>query len=199
MNKTSIRMIMLVLAAAAGFQVQAQTAPAAPAGDQPLSMKYDAVANDIPFAPLKNACAIRMLPVVDARPNKETLGANFGAALLSGDAAAWSADALQNLSQFGFKVETIKVADGRPGLTLLPQITRAYTWQIGVKLFGTVVVKVDYLKPDGSVESKTYRASGNKINMWGADYEFMTTLNYAFNNLLRTMASDVEKRCAKQA
>jgi hypothetical protein len=203
MKKTIMSVALLALSAVSIIgNVQAQTPAqsAAPAKDEPLSMKYDAVANDVPFVQLRNACAIRLAPVVDARMNKETLGINFGSALLSGDAAAWSTEGLKNLSRFGFKVESVDagVAAGN-GLTLSPQITRAYTWQIGVKLFGTVVVKIDYLKPDGSVEHKTYRASGHKINMWGANYEFMDTLNYAFNNLLRNVATDAEKRCGQRA
>lgn len=202
MKKTCMSALVLALAAIGAIgnaQAQTPAQPAAPAKDEPLSMKYDAVANDVPFIQLRKACAIRLMPVVDARMNKETLGINFGSALLSGDAAAWSTEGLRNLSNFGFKVENAKADDGKTGLTLSPQITRAYTWQIGLKLFGTVVVKIDYLRPDGSVEHKTYRASGHKINMWGADYEFMTTLNYAFNNLLRHVAEDVEKQCGQHA
>jgi uncharacterized lipoprotein YajG len=77
-------------------------------------------------------------------------------------------------------------------------LVRAYTWQIGIKLFATVVVKMDYLMPDGSIEHKTYRASGNKTNIWGANYEFMDALNYAFNNLLRNLGPDVASHCPRR-
>lgn len=201
MKNKNIAAAFFVLAAGAGVGVHAQApGPAAPPKNEPLSMKYSAVTNDVPFKILPNACAVRLAPVVDARQNKDTLGSNAGSALLSGDAGVWSTDGLRNLSNFGFKVEDIGAGASKNGtLTLEPQIIRAYTWQIGLKLFATVVVKMDYLKADGSIEHKTYRASGNKTNMWGANYEFMDALNYAFNNLLRDLASDVEQRCPRRA
>lgn len=199
MKSKNIAAVLVAISACSIAHAQAPGA-AVPPKNEPLSMKYSAVTNDLPFKTLPNACAVRLAPVVDARQNKDTLGANAGMALLSGDAGAWSTDGLRNLSTFGFKVEDVKSDVANNGvLTLEPQIIRAYTWQIGLKLFATVVVKMNYLKADGSVEHKTYRASGNKTNMWGANYEFMDALNYAFNNFLRDLATDVEQRCPRHA
>jgi len=162
----------------------------------PLSMKYDAMAHDIAPVRSRTNCPVRLVSVVDARMNKDTLGTNFANPLLSGDAGAWATTGLQNLKAFGFPVEVVAASDLRAGgITMAPRITRAYTWQVGLKLFGTVALKVDYVLPSGATESKTFRASGDKTNMWGADDEFMVTLNYAFNNLLKKVAADLEKRC----
>ena len=199
MNAKKIAALLLSLATTGACHMAATQAPgqSVPPKNEPLSMQYSAVTTDLPFNILPGTCPVRLAPVIDGRQNKDTLGANRGAALLSGDAGAWSTQGLRNLSTFGFKVEDTKAGEARSGgLTLQPTIIRAYTWQIGIKLFATVVVKMDYLMSDGSVEHKTYRASGNKTNMWGADYEYMDTLNYAFNNLLRDLGPDVASRCS---
>lgn len=162
---------------------------------QPLSMKYDATAFDTPPVARRKACAIRLMPTVDARLNKDTLGTNFSNPLLSGDAGAWATAGLMNLKAFGFHTDLANDANRQDSITLSSKITRAYTWQVGLKLFGTVVIKVDYKLPNDTIETITYRASGNKTNMWGADDEYMTTLNYSLNNLLQKIASDIEKRC----
>jgi hypothetical protein len=163
---------------------------------KPLSMKYDSMAFDTKPQVLSKVCTIRLMPAADERLNKETLGTNGGAPLLSGDAAGWITDGLMNLKAFGFSVETANDQNLQAGsLTISPTITRAYTWFVGLKLFGTVVMKVDVQMPNGTIEHKTYRASGDKTNMWGADDEFMMTLNYSLNNLLTKMAGDMGKRC----
>jgi hypothetical protein len=163
---------------------------------EPLSMKYNAQMFDVPPVRSKTNCPVKLVSVVDARMNKDTLGTNFANPLLSGDAGPWATAGLQNLKAFGFPVEMITAANPQAGsITIASRITRAYTWQVGMKLFGTVAVKVDYVFPSGARESKTFRANGDKTNMWGADDEFMVTLNYAFNNLLSKIAVDLEKRC----
>lgn len=176
------------------LQSQAQTQPTEQI--KPLSMKYDGIAFDTKPHVFQKVCTIRLMPVIDGRLNKETLGQYGGSPLLSGDAASWITEGLMNLKAFGFPVEPANDQNRQAGsLTISPTVTRAYTWFVGVKIFGTVVMKVDVQMPDGSVEHKTYRASGDKSNIWGADEEFMTTLNYSLNNLLTKMAGDMEKRC----
>jgi len=177
----------------------ARSALAAEGERQPLSMTYDPVAADIRPVPVAHACMLKVLPVADERLNKDTLGVNLTNPLISGDAAGWATAGLQNLSDFGFRIEKTGTTDGQARITLAPKIIRAYTWQVGMKLFGTVVIKMDYARPDGKIESKTYRASGDKTNMWGADAEYVTTLNYALNNLLRKVAVDLDKQCGLTA
>jgi hypothetical protein len=167
-------------------------------GNTPLSMKYDPSLYETPPVKSDAACALKLMPVVDARLNRDTLGTNRGLPLLSGDAGQWATAGLQNLESFGFTVGMANAGAKQNNITLSPKITRAYTWQVGMKLFGTVVIKMDYLLPDGRIESRTFRASGNKNNMWGADDEYMTTLNYALNTLLKQVAADVGKQCASK-
>ena len=185
---TCISLLLVTLAA--------QSALAATEGErQPLSMTYDAVAVDVRPVPVAHTCMLNVLPAIDGRLNKDTLGVNQANPLISGDAAAWATSGLQNLTEFGFKIQKTGAAGDQARITLSPKIIRAYTWQVGLKLFGTVVIKMDYTRPDGKVESKTYRASGDKTNMWGADAEYVTTLNYALNNLLGKVAVDLNKQC----
>jgi hypothetical protein len=190
--RTLILSIMLVTMIPSQSQAQTQSTEQI----KPLSMKYDSIAFDTKPQVLQKACAIRLMPAVDGRLNKETLGTNGGTPLLSGDAAGWITEGLMNLKAFGFSVVSASDQNRQAGsLTISPTITRAYTWFVGMKLFGTVVMKVDVQMPNGTIEHKTYRASGDKTNMWGADDEFMTTLNYSLNNLLTKMAGDMENRC----
>jgi hypothetical protein len=82
------------------------------------------------------------------------------------------------------------------GLLVKTSVTRAYTWQVGLKIFGMIALKAQFVDKNGSVlQDKYYRAHGDKTNMWGASSEFVTTLNYGLNNLLRVMAEDLTSLC----
>jgi len=170
---------------------------ALPAGaaDSPLELKYDAVARELPFKAVGDTCPIHILPAVDERQNKETIGATIGGALLAGDAGPWIGDSLYQLRDLGFKVDRVTDASPRDGITVKATIVRAYTWQIGLKTFGMVALKTEFSNRSGPLQTKHYRAHGDKTNMWGADAEFVTTLNYGINNFLPVLAQDLVSLC----
>jgi hypothetical protein len=58
-----------------------------------------------------------------------------------------------------------------------------------------VAMKAQFQDRNGVLQEKFYRAYGDKTNMWGANSEFVTTLNYGFNNLLPAMAQDLVSLC----
>jgi hypothetical protein len=163
----------------------------------PMELKYDWNARERPATPVSGTCALRILPPVDERQNKETIGAGFGGPLLTGEAGRWMADGLLHLKDFGFAVEESAAgsAPGASGLAVKTTLTRAYTWAVGIKLFSMVAMKAQFQDRNGVLQEKFYRAYGDKTNMWGANSEFVTTLNYGFNNLLPAMAQDLVSLC----
>jgi len=104
---------------------------------------------------------------------------------------------LNNLREFGAKVEPAD-GDNPPanGILIKSSLTRAYTWQIGLKLFSMVALKVEYYNSNGLLEEKYYRAHGDKTNMWSAESEYLTTMNYGINNMLPVIAQDLTSLCA---
>ncbi|SEA53830.1 hypothetical protein [Variovorax sp. YR216] len=163
----------------------------------PMDITYDRNARETPPMALGGTCPIHVVSPQDDRQNKETIGAGFGGALLTGEAGRWVSDGLSQLAEFGFAVDHVKAGDVvGDGLTVETSLTRAYTWPIGIKLFSMVALKVQFLDKSGAVvQEKHYRAHGDKTNMWGADSEFVTTLNYGLNNLLPAMAQDLVSLC----
>jgi len=167
-------------------------------GDK-VEMKYDAAAIEPGAKPFRASnCTLRIVPTVDARQNKETIGQGMRGALLVSDVAPWMTEGLEHLRDFGFVVSTASAdnaASAADGVTIRTSVTRAYTWQIGFKIFSMVAVKAEFFDHNGVLQQKYYRAHGDKTNMWGAKEEYVTTLNYGLNNLLPFIAHDVQSLC----
>jgi hypothetical protein len=161
-----------------------------------IPMKYNPSNSEYPPTVYAGGCPITLVQVRDERQNKQTIGASPGSPLLVGSASDWASDALNSLDRFGYKVQQVSSRQTpENGILLDPAITRAYTWQIGLKIFSMVVIKADFYDRNGLLQSKTYRANGDKANMWGADAEFVATLDYGINNLLPVMARDLVELC----
>jgi hypothetical protein len=165
-----------------------------PAG---VDMKYNWADREVAApAALVGTCPVHVVITEDARQNKETLGVSIGGPLLSGDASRWASDGLINLKSYGFTVdETTITAPPKDGITIKTSLTRAYTWQVGLKIFSMVALKAQFIDKNGVLQEKYYRAHGDKTNMWGAASEYVTTLNYGLNNMLPVMANDLVSLC----
>jgi len=176
----------------------AATATPNESGDK-VEMKYDAAARETAAKPFPaGTCKLHIAPAVDARQNKETIGQSISGALLAGDIAPWMTEGLGHLRDYGYDVSPMGAGDSSPaddGVTIRTSVTRAYTWQIGLKIFSMVAVKAEYLDHNGMLQQKLYRAHGDKSNMWGAKDEYVTTLNYGLNNLLLFVAWDLQSLC----
>lgn len=173
-------------------QAQEATAPA----DERIPLAYEATARESQATVHKGTCPVRVLPTEDQRQNKLTIGAYMGGPLLTTDASPWLTDGLLHLKDFGYAVERTDGAQPpAEGLLVTTAVTRAYTWQVGLKIFGMLALKAQFVDKDGKVTDKYYRAHGDKTNMWGAKGEYVTTLNYGLNNLLRVMAEDLAQLC----
>jgi hypothetical protein len=173
----------------------AVTASASESGDK-VEMKYDAAASEVGAKPFRaGTCTLHIVPTVDARQNKVTIGQSMRGALLTGDIGPWMTEGLRD---FGYVVSVARVGDATTaadGVTIRTSVTRAYTWQIGLKIFSMVAVKAEFLDHNGVLQQKYYRAHGDKTNMWDAKDEYVTTLNYGLNNLLPFVARDLQSLC----
>lgn len=176
----------------------AQSQASAPAAtDAPMQLVYDATAREVPAVVHKGTCPVRVAVTEDQRQNKLTIGAYIRGPLLTGDASPWITDGLLHLKDFGYPVQPAEgSAPPLGGILVKTAVTRAYTWQVGLKLFGMLALKAQFVGADGVLQDKYYRAHGDKTNMWGASSEYLTTLNYGVNNLLRVMAEDLTRLCA---
>ncbi|MEO8806277.1 MAG: hypothetical protein ABI433_09350 [Burkholderiaceae bacterium] len=197
MTKTTT-LIASLAALLCGNAALAATDSATESGDK-VEMKYDAAAKEAGAKPFRaGTCTLRIVRTVDARQNKETIGQSMSGALLAGDVGPWMTEGLGHLQDFGYAVSTANPADATPaadGVTIRTSVTRAYTWQIGLKIFSMIAVKAEFLNRNGVLQQKYYRAHGDKTNMWGAKDEYVTTLNYGLNNLLPFVARDLQSLC----
>jgi hypothetical protein len=169
---------------------------ASAAAQDTVSMNYDAKTSDATPARLPGACAITVTRIADQRNNKETVGSEFKP-LYSRDPVPWVGAALGTLAAYGYTVST---ADRpRPGQAAIDgALIRAYTFHGPMRINGVVALDATLTTPSGRQISRKYRASGSKTNMAGGTEEYMTTLNYAINNLVAQMAVDLQKVCAEK-
>lgn len=191
--------VMLCAATASAATPDAAPDAAIPAGfGEKADMKYDALAAENPIRAFQTGtCEVHLMPAVDARQNKETIGATISGALLADDVSPWMTEGLGHLKDYGYAVSDIPAGAPTPaqGVTLRASVTRAFTWQIGLKLFSMVAVKAEFIDRNGVLETKYYRAHGDKTNVWGANAEYVTTLNYGLNNMLPFIARDLQSLC----
>lgn len=173
------------------------SASASESGDK-VAMKYNVADREVRMMSFHaSPCALHIVPTADARQNKETIGQSIGGALLAGDVGPWMTEGLGHLKDFGYTVSKA-TADAPPaadGVTIRTSVTRAYTWQIGMKIFSMLAVKAEFVDHNGVLQQKYYRSHGDKTNMWGAKAEHVTTLNYGLNNLLPFLARDLQSLC----
>lgn len=178
-------------ALAAALACGAALAQPVPDESARVSMKFSADDMGHPAVRLSGTCPVSVVEVADQRPNKETVGYDFKA-LLSGDPVPWVGDALRNLKAHGFAVQ-----DPGPGAVgIRARLTRSYVWTASLRINAMVALEVEYQRPNAAPVAAKYRAFGSKTNMWGATDEFMTTLNYAMNNVLLKVAADLQKACS---
>lgn len=195
MNQAIFFRMCLAVAMLSGASSLAQAQTKAEA-DPITPLVYDVNSRESAATMQKGTCPLRVLATEDQRLNKQTIGASLSGPLLTGEASPWVTDGLLHLKDFGYTVEQVEPgASPGEGLLVKTSITRAYTWQVGFKLFSMIALKAQITGKDGVVQEKYYRAHGDKTNMWGAASEYVTTLNFGLNNLLRVMAEDLSAVC----
>ena len=177
------------LCALSATAAQAQT-------ETPPELKYDRKIRDHLLRREEGVCPLNMVRVVDARPNKETIGESYKGAVLSPDINQWVTNGMLDLTSYGEPINLV-TEDTVPGdgLLLKTAVTRSYLWTVGGKMFSMLVLKVQIIGKNGLVEDKTYRAYGDKALETSIEGDAGSTLNYALNNLLPVMAQDMAALC----
>lgn len=168
--------------------------------DAPVKMTFNTADRDHPPVRLGDACPVRIAPVRDLRLNRQSVGFSLAGPYVTVGIEEWLRNGLATISDYGYPL-----ADGGDdaapddGLLIRASVAKTYTWFVGFKIFGMLVMKAEFADRNGVVQSKTYRAFGDKTNMWGAQSELQTTLNYTVNNLLPMIALDLQKLCRREA
>lgn len=166
----------------------------AAAAEKPV-LAYDASTTDVAPQILPAACTINIVGVSDNRNNKETIGTEFRT-FLSTDPIPWITSGLENLSAFGFTVK--KSATPLPGMINLDaQLIRAYTWHGSIRINAAVALDLGITDANGKRSIEKFRSLGGKANWAGSASEYVTTLNYAFNNTLGKIAVALQQKCGK--
>jgi hypothetical protein len=167
--------------------------------DEPVPMVFSSTDRDHPPVKLGDGCKIRIAPVNDVRRNKQTVGYSFAGAFATTGIDTWLRSGLATIGEYGYPVADGE-SDAAPddGLLIRASVAKTYTWFVGFKIFGMLVVNAEFADRSGVIQSKTYRAFGDKTNVWGAQSELQTTLNYTVNNLLPLIALDLQKLCRRE-
>jgi hypothetical protein len=131
-----------------------------------------------------------MLPTVHATPMTVQ-------SLRSGDAGAWTREALQSTSRYGFR--TVVAMPAAPAaarqVTATVALRLAHAWSAGLNLVSHVVLKVGYRLPGGQVATRQYNGMGTRTNWASGNGEFMSVLNLGMEEAVRNMAADASALC----
>jgi|APEBP8051073403_1049400.scaffolds.fasta_scaffold00966_9 hypothetical protein len=165
-----------------------------------VDVKYDRTTRELPIEPQADICSIHVVSAEDARQDTKIIGNAMFAPLLTSDTnnmSNWLTDALLDLKSYGMRVDAANDASppNDDGLLIKASLTRAYTWNVGTKIFGMVALKTQFINRNGVLQEKRYRAHGDKTNMTNANSEYVATLNYGINNLLPVLAKDLASLC----
>jgi hypothetical protein len=188
--------------------------------EAPLTMIYEATAPAAPNIPnqqpVRTAAAPRFAPncrtpvraIDDLRSNKLSVGglvlileANPAAVPLgavsvrSGDGQQWLKGALSSLRAPG----TAQQRASAPAQGVDVGLRLAHTWTAGMNMHSHVVLQASYPGEGGTVVVRRYHGFATKLNGWGANSEFMTTLNMGMQDALQQFANDLQRACRGEA
>ena len=163
---------------------------------EPLKMEFERPSVD-DFEPVTNigSCKLVIAPVVDARPNRETLGSKGSKPLFSKEVDTWTNTGLASLKEYGYAVIDANNLDDSTFI-VEPQVYRLYSWAVqGFRIYGAMAMDVKITAPNGKVLHKKYRGTGSTNNGWNGDGEYVQAMNAAFNIVLQRIADDIKPFC----
>ncbi|NHZ61144.1 hypothetical protein [Massilia genomosp. 1] len=165
-------------------------AVSAGAAETKVALNYEAASSDVVAKPVAGACAINIVSISDQRPTKDGIGADFPVPTDSPE--PFVSASLDALKEYGFTVSHSKTAVPQ-AVNLDVRLIRAYTLFGHMRINAMVALDVT---AQGAAQEK-FRATGSKANMWGAQSEHVTALNYATNTMLASMAPALAAHCGK--
>lgn len=184
--------------------------------EEPLSMVYEKqrpTNQNLPNVPQQQAattapaaldgCRVPVRGMDDIRPHKGSLGAvmfpfeefafsvpTTATSIRSGDGTMWLKGAVRSLRPLG-----LSVPNTAPGEGVDVALRAAQTWLGGMNMHSHVVLQASYPLAGGTRVVKRYHGFGSKINGFGANSEFMTTLNIGMEEALNRFAADMRRFC----
>lgn len=170
------------------FAVSTATVAAPPA---PIAFVYE-TANDVAPVVLPGACQVNIMSVRDARPSIGRV--HVEGPLTSGPTEQWIQDSFDSLKAYGFRVAHSKTPLPK-AVNVDATLIRGYTWFGHMRINGMVAMDLT-MQASGVKKSEKFRAIGSKANIWGADSEFITALNYAVNHTMFNVAKALQRECA---
>ncbi|MDQ0588065.1 hypothetical protein [Variovorax paradoxus] len=184
---------------------------------EPLSMRYEPAPDQAqrPNAPpveslrAPQGCTLYLPTIEDARSNQVHAGhltlmlptvhatPRSVQSLRSGDAGAWTRDALLSTGRYGFR--TVAGAPVSPAAarqaTAVVALRLAHAWSAGLNLVSHVVLKASYRLPGGEVATRLYHGMGTRANWASGNGEFMSVLNLGMEEAVRGIAADAAALC----
>lgn len=188
MKSTLIKLSLIAFGSLALF------ADAIAQGKEKLVLAYNAAEVDTPPVRLSTTCTLNVTSVADRRNNVENISSDHE--LPAGDPTPWIKSGLENLKVYGYDVRQ-NPTPMAGAVNLDVQLIRSYTWMGNMRINGMVAMDVGITPAGGTRTVQKFRASGSKTNMWGASSEYLTTLNYSFNNVLQKMATSLQAACSE--
>lgn len=165
-----------------------------------LNLAFERVTEQDPKNVFPNkhvGCEVIINKPIDHRLYKDNLGTTFTdkPVVSTQHMEDWLESALLGLKAIGINTSKGQEAN-KNNILLSTTLNKLYVWSHGMRLYATIVLEANYNDPStGKAYTKNYRISGSKLNWWGADSEFATTINISANRLIEQIATDLEKQC----
>jgi len=139
-------------------------------------------------------CRVVVDAIVDARNNRQTLGANWAEPLLPSGLEPW----LEQVRALELANKTGAWAGGKQ-VQVKPRLTRLYSYVESMNIHGVIALDIEYWVDQTLVETKKYRGLGSKTNMWNALSEYGTALNYAVHDMAPDVLTDIKAICGTKS
>lgn len=185
---------------AAGFAAALLAAGRAGAAPLSVELRFDsaavAQANGNPAGPRGPRCSIRLGEVQDLRADKLSLGALGGRAIRADGAAAWVGEGLKASIGSDSRLNLVDgSASGAAPLALEASLLKAYVLTSPDAKDAVVVLKVRFVRADGTADEAIYRGNDNSV-FWGVGGgEVIPAMNSALSRAITQIVPDALSRC----
>ena len=136
-------------------------------------------------------CSIEVLPIIDRRTNKLTIGAKSYHPLLSEDIDGW----LDGLRADFIKAGAEKDAGRDHFFQVQLYLMKLYSSVHSLNITGTIALKAEYIIDGKIVKVERHRGYAAKTNWANGDSEYVTAVNNAAHNAVTDIAMSMNEFC----
>lgn len=153
--------------------------------------------------PAMRDCRVAVRHIEDIRPSKQTVGGlivppppvawavpMIAVSARSGDGRAWLQGGMQSLAT----TAGLQLPAAAPQEGVDVALRMAQTWIGGMNIHSHVVLQASF-PGAGAREARRYHGFASKLNMNGANSEYMATLNMGMVSALQQFAQDLQRAC----